>query len=359
MTIGFAIMGCGRVAVRHAELLASGQISGAKLVAVCDPQGTRAEEFSSKHDVPAYKTLEELMSVHSDAIEVVSILTESGNHADHAREVVKWNKHVLVEKPMALTLQDADDMIRLCDEADRKLFVVKQNRFNRPVVAVRKAFEEGKFGRLTMGSVRVRWARHQAYYDQDAWRGTWEMDGGVFANQASHHVDLLRYFLGEPISVFATTRAALADIECEDTGVAIVEFASGAVGVIEATTATRPTNLEGSLSILGEKGTAVIGGVAVNRLETLKFEGADDLTAEQFAAISENPPGVYGFGHKAYYDSVVHTLTEGGPALVDGLEGRQSLELILAIYESAATGQPVSLRFRQRAAPLGRTRING
>jgi predicted dehydrogenase len=354
VTIGFALMGCGRIAHRHASLLANGQIKGATLVAVCDPQGNRAAEFSEKYGIPGYKSLEELMANHAGQVGVVSVLTESGLHAPHTLEVVKYGKHVVVEKPMALTLDDADAMIQACDAAGVRLFVVKQNRFNRPVVAVRDAFLKGKFGRITMGTVRVRWSRSQAYYDQDAWRGTWAMDGGVFSNQASHHVDLLRYFLGEPVSVFARTRTALVDIECEDTGVAIVEFASGAIGVIEATTAVRPKDLEGSLSLLGETGTAIISGFAVNQLETLNFTNEPPLSPEAFAAISENPPNVYGFGHQAYYDSVVKSLSESGAALVDGLEGRRSLELILAIYESAATGQPVSLRYKQRSARLGK-----
>lgn len=355
MSIGIALMGCGRIAARHAGLLAHNGIAGARLVAVCDPQGDRAEACGKKYGVPAYKSLDELMAAHAAEVDLVSVLTESGNHAKHLREVVQWKKHVLVEKPMALTLSDADDMIRLCDEAGVRLFLVKQNRFNRPVVAVRKAFEQGKFGKITMGTVRVRWSRPQSYYDQDAWRGTWAMDGGVFANQASHHVDLLQYFLGDPVKVYATTRTALSKIECEDTGVAVIEFASGAIGIVEATTATRPSDLEGSLSLLGEKGCAVIGGFSVNRLEVLRFEGERELSPEAFAEISDNPPDVYGFGHKTYYESVVSALTHGGAALVDGLEGRKSLELILAIYESAATGQPVSMRFQQRMAPLGRT----
>ncbi len=356
MTLGFVLMGCGRIAHRHASLLSQGQIEGARLVAVCDPQGTRAADFGEKYGIPHFKTLEELMSVHQEEVDVISILTESGNHAANTREAVQWKKHIIVEKPMALTLEDADDMIRVCDQAGVRLFVVKQNRFNRPVVAVREAFEQGKFGKITMGTVRVRWSRPQEYYDQDAWRGTWAMDGGVFANQASHHVDLLRYFLGDPVSVFARTKTALADIECEDTGVAIVEFASGALGVIEATTATRPVDLEGSLSLLGASGTAVISGFAVNKLETFRFVGEEPMSDEQFAEISDNPPNVYGFGHKAYYESVVAALGSAGPALVDGLEGRRSLELVLAIYESAATGEIVQMRYKQRNALLGRGR---
>lgn len=347
--IGFALMGCGRIARRHAQLLSS-SVPGAKLIAVCDPQVERAQELGERHAVPWYASLADLMEVHAAQVDVVGVLTESGNHAAHAIEVASYRKHVMVEKPMALTLHDADEMIIACDRAGTKLFVVKQNRLNRPVQFVRRCFEEGRFGKMVLGTVRVRWSRTQDYYDQDPWRGTWAMDGGVLANQASHHIDLLRWFLGEPLSVFARTRTALVDIECEDTGVAIIEFASGAIGVVEATTASRPNDLEGSLSLLGSSGSAVLGGFAVNRLDTLAFADGLNVESEEH---SDAPPDVYGFGHSAYLASVVATLASDSPSLVDGLEGRKSLELISAIYESAETGQPVGLRFRQRKGRLG------
>jgi predicted dehydrogenase len=202
--------------------------------------------------------------------------------------------------------------------------------------------------------VRVRWCRRQDYYDQDPWRGTWAYDGGVFSNQASHHIDLLEWCLGEPVSVFAKTRTALVDIEAEDTGVAIVTFKSGAIGVIEATTATRPKDLEGSISILGENGTVEIGGFAVNSMRTWNFTDERPDDAEVLATYAENPPNVYGFGHVRYLQNVVEAIRDGAPSLVDGLEGRKSLELILALYESAVTGREVPLRFSQQAARLGR-----
>lgn len=349
---GFALMGCGRVAERHAQLLSSGEIDGAELVAVCDPQLDRSSSFQRKHNVPSYGSLKELMAEHAERVDIISVLTESGFHADNTVEAAGYGKHVLVEKPMALTLDDADRMIEVCDNAGVKLFVVKQNRLNKPVQAVRAAFDEGKFGKITMATVRVRWRRDQYYYDQDSWRGTWKMDGGVFANQASHHVDLVQWFLGTPVSVYAITRTALVDIECEDTGVAVIKFESGAIGLVEATTATRPKNLEGSFSLLGSKGTAVIGGFAVNKLQELSFEGEDEAGGIDFDEHSENPPDVYGYGHRKYLQHVVKTL-EGAPALVDGLAGRRSLELISAIYESAATGREVQLRFQQKHGKLG------
>ncbi|MBL8644123.1 MAG: Gfo/Idh/MocA family oxidoreductase, partial [Rhodospirillaceae bacterium] len=246
--IGFALVGCGRIAPKHADLLHRGEITGSKLVAVCDIKPDRAKAFGQKYGVPHFIDFEAMMNAHGKDIGVVSILTESGHHAAHAIAAAKHGKHVIVEKPMALTLEDADAMIRACDTAGVKLFVVKQNRYNAPVQLARKAFDAGRFGKIVMGTVRVRWCRTQAYYDQDAWRGTWALDGGVFANQASHHVDLLEWFLGEPVSVFAKSRRALVNIEAEDTGIAVITFKSGAIGLVEATTATRPKDLEGSLS---------------------------------------------------------------------------------------------------------------
>jgi predicted dehydrogenase len=265
-----------------------------------------------------------------------------------------YGKHIVVEKPMALTLDDAQATILACDQANVRLFVVQQNRHNLPVIKLREALEKGRFGKLVMGSVRVRWCRPQSYYDQDAWRGTWALDGGVFANQASHHIDLLMWMLGEPMSVFAKTRTALAAIEVEDTGVAVVTFRNGAIGLVEATTATRPKDLEGSLSLLGENGTVEIGGFAVNQMRTWQFTQPLPEDEEVLTRFNENPPNVYGFGHQRYLEGVVKALRAGGPRLVDGMEGMRSLELIMAMYESAITGKEVPLRFRPAFGQLGR-----
>jgi UDP-N-acetyl-2-amino-2-deoxyglucuronate dehydrogenase len=204
-----------------------------------------------------------------------------------------------------------------------------------------------------MGSVRVRWCRDQAYYDQDGWRGTWALDGGVLTNQASHHVDLLEWMMGDVESVYAMSRTALVNIETEDTAVVLLRFMSGALGVIEATTAARPQDLEGSISILGEGGTVVIGGFAVNEMKTWSFAKKTSEDDEVLAKYSVNPPNVYGFGHQAYYEQVVKSIRDGSPQLVDGLAGRKSLELISAIYESIETGREVSLRFRPSRCKLG------
>ena len=349
--LGFAILGCGRIAVRHAELFKAKAIKNAKLVAVSDVQVDRAQNFSQKYNVPHYDDFKVMIAKHDHEIDAVLVLSESGKHAGNAIEVAKLYKNVVVEKPMALTLKDADHMIEACDRHGVKLFVIKQNRYNKPVQALRHAIDEAAFGKMVMGTVRVRWSRDQKYYDQDKWRGTWAMDGGVFSNQASHHIDLLQWCLGTPVSVYAKTRTALVDIECEDTGVAVIKFESGALGVIEATTATRPKDLEGSLSIMGEKGSVMIGGFAVNKIETWNFTDEFDF---DIAAHNENPPDVYGFGHIAYLNNVVESLLFGKTSLVDGLEGRKSLELISAIYESAETGKEVAIRFQPTHTKLGR-----
>ena len=233
------------------------------------------------------------------------------------------------------------------------MFVVKQNRFNVPVVKLREALEAGRFGKLVMGTVRVRWCRTQQYYDQDSWRGTWALDGGVLTNQASHHIDMLEWMMGDVESVFAISRTALVNVETEDTAVVALRFSNGALGVIEATTAARPKVLEGSISVLGEGGTVVIGGFAVNQMITWNFCTAEPGDGEVLEKYSVNPPSVYGFGHQAYYNHVVSCIMNNSAPLVDGLAGRRSLELISAIYESIETGKEVPLRFRPNRCRLG------
>ncbi len=351
--IQIAIVGCGRVSKRHCELLAGGKIEGAGLACVCDINEDRARQTGEQWNVPYFVDMHEMMRVMDDKVQAISILTESGKHAEHTVELAKYGKHIIVEKPMALSLTDADAMIHACDAARVRLFVIKQNRFNVPVQKVREALEAGRFGKLVMGTVRVRWCRRQAYYDQDDWRGTWAMDGGVLTNQASHHVDLLEWMLGDVESVFAKSATMLVDIEAEDTAVVLLKFKSGALGIIEATTAMRPKDTEGSLSILGEKGSVVIGGFAVNKMETWQFEDQQPEDEDIMDKFSVNPPDVYGFGHKTYYDHVVSCIEKGTHQLVDGLVGRRSLELILAIYESIETGKEVKLYFTPEKCRLG------
>lgn len=346
----FALVGCGRIAKRHAELL-SGVVEGAKLIAVCDVRSEHAKAFGEMYGVSWYTNMAEMMAAANP--DVVSVLTPSGLHCEHVLELAPFGKHIVVEKPMALTLDDADAMITACDKHGCRLFVVKQNRFNVPVTKLRDALDKQRFGKLVMGTVRVRWCRTQAYYDQDAWRGTWALDGGVLTNQASHHVDLLEWMMGDVESVFARSTTALVDIEAEDTAIAILKFKNGALGCIEATTAARPKDLEGSISILGENGSVEIGGFAVNQMKTWSFSKLEDGDEDVMQQYSVNPPNVYGFGHQAYYEHVLDCLSSGKQQLVDGLEGRRSIELISAIYESIETGKEVSLRFAPKLCRLG------
>ncbi len=349
--LSFALVGCGRIAKRHSELLGHQQIKNARMTAVCDLVENKAQNIGVEFGVPYFTDMHQMMQQSN--IDVVVVLTETGYHAKHVIELASYGKHIVVEKPMALTLDDADAMIQACDAANIKLFIVKQNRFNVPVVKLREALMQKRFGKLVMGTVRVRWCRQQSYYDQAPWRGTWALDGGVLSNQASHHVDLLEWMMGDVDSVFAMSTTALANIEAEDTAVVALRFKNGALGVIEATTAARPTDLEGSISVLGEGGTVEIGGFAVNKMKVWNFvkpEANDEDVMENF---SVNPPSVYGFGHQAYYEHVVDCILNDKQQLVDGFVGRKSLELINAIYESIETGREIPLRFRAQKCRLG------
>lgn len=350
--VRFALLGCGRIAGKHADAISS-QIPDAELVGVCDIVEERAKRYGQKYAVPFFTDADQMMETLEDRVDVVNILTPSGDHAKHAIALSKYRKHLVVEKPMALTLDDADAMIAACDKQNIKLFVVKQNRFNYPVTKLREALESGRFGKLVMGTVRVRWCREQKYYDQAPWRGTWKEDGGVFSNQASHHIDLLEWMMGEVDNVFSYSATQLVNIEVEDTGIAVLKFRNGALGVIEATTATRPVDLEGSISILGERGTVEIAGFAVNEMKTWKFVDERPEDADVVSKFRNNPPDVYGFGHVEYLKDVIKAIRTNSRGLVEGLSGRKSLELISAIYESIETGREVPLRFKATRCRLG------
>jgi predicted dehydrogenase len=313
----------------------------------------RAESFGRAFNVPHFTDLQEMME--KCRLDVVSVLTPSGTHAANVLALAPYGKDIVVEKPMALTLDDADAMISACDEHGVRMFVVKQNRFNVPVVKMREALDAGRFGKLFLGTVRVRWCRTQEYYDQDSWRGTWSQDGGVLANQASHHIDLLEWMMGGIESVFAKGVTALVKIETEDTAIATLKFKSGALGCIEATTAVRPKDLEGSISLLGSSGSVEIGGFAVNELKVWNFADPIAEDGDMLTKYSVNPPNVYGFGHQAYYEHVVDCVTHDGRVLVDGIEGRRSLELITAIYESIETGKEVHMPVSPQRCRLGKT----
>ena len=351
--LGFAIVGCGRIAKKHVENLTNSKIKNVKLVAVCDIVKNKAAYYGNEYNVPYYTNMHEMLENEQDSIDVINVLTPSGDHAKHTIELAPYGKHLVVEKPMALTLSDADDMIRACDQNAIKLFVIKQNRFNLPVIKLKEALDADRFGKMVLGTVRVRWCRDQAYYDQDPWRGTWAKDGGVFANQAIHHIDLIQWLMGDVESVYAKSTKRLVNIEAEDTGVVVLKFKSGALGVVEATTATRPKDLEGSVSILGEKGSVEIGGFAANEIKVWNFVEPEAGDQDIISNYRQNPPNVYGFGHTEYLINVVNSIMDGKSALVDGLEGRKSLELVSAIYESIETKKEVQVNFVPKECRLG------
>jgi UDP-N-acetyl-2-amino-2-deoxyglucuronate dehydrogenase len=349
--MNFALVGCGRISSKHCEAV-SKQLDTTRLVAVCDIDAAKARQVGEQYGAAWYTDYHAMMKAHPE-VEVVTVLTPSGDHPKHVIDLAPYGKHIVVEKPMALTIPEAEAMISACDEAGVRLFVVKQNRYNLPVVKLRQALVAGRFGKLVMGTVRVRWCRTQAYYNQDSWRGTWAKDGGVLMNQASHHVDLLTWMMGDVESVFCYTATRLVKIETEDTAVAVLKFTNGALGVIEATTATRPKDLEGSLSVLGENGTVEIAGFAVNEMKTWNFKDENPDAASEAKGIKELPPNVYGFGHVAYLADVVHAIRANKNNAVAGIEGMKSLLLINAMYESMETGKEVKLLFRPKHVRLG------
>jgi UDP-N-acetyl-2-amino-2-deoxyglucuronate dehydrogenase len=346
-----ALIGCGRIGQRHAEILSHEPRSD--VVAFVDADQSRADAFAAKHGGRGYTDL--LRMIEAERPDLTAICTPSGGHAEQVIAAAKSGvRNVVVEKPMALLLADADEMISVCRKSGTRLFVVKQNRYNLPIRKLREALDQGRFGRLVLGAIRVRWCRRQDYYDQAAWRGTWAMDGGVFANQASHHVDMLVSMMGGVESVKAMSTTRLVRIEAEDTGLALLRFTNGAMGVIEATTAARPKDLEGSISILGEHGTVEVGGFAMNEMTLWSFADPAPGDADVLERCRTNPPDVYGFGHHAYYEDVFSTLVGDGDPAVDGKEGRQSLEVITGLYESIESGREIRFPFVPTRSRLGR-----
>jgi UDP-N-acetyl-2-amino-2-deoxyglucuronate dehydrogenase len=351
--IRFAIVGCGRIAKRHSDILGKRLVDHCELVGVCDKIPERVAIIASTYNLHPYTNMHIMMEeVNPD---VVVVLTESGNHARDVIELAPYGKHIVVEKPMALSLEDADSMIKACDYYGIKLFVVKQNRFNLPILKLREAVQSQRFGKMVLGTVRVRWCRTQSYYDQDSWRGTWSMDGGVISNQASHHIDMLLWMMGDVDTVHALGATQLVNIEAEDTAVVSLRFRNGALGVIEATTATRPKDQEGSISILGEEGMVEVGGFAMNVIKTWQFSHSTPEDQEVATKYSVNPPNVYGFGHQEYYAHVVRSILSEEPNMIDGLAGRKSLELIIAIYESMEKEQPIKLLLSPNHTRLGKS----
>jgi UDP-N-acetyl-2-amino-2-deoxyglucuronate dehydrogenase len=335
-----ALVGCGRISASHFDSLQA-LSDRVELVDVCDIDRTALDKAVQRTGARGHDSIESLLA-HSSA-EVVALATPSGLHPAQAMLVAKSGRHVVTEKPMATNMADARAMIAACEEAKVRLFVVKQNRLNATIQRLRAAIDRGRFGRIYAVSCNVFWTRPQNYYDAAAWRGTWALDGGAFMNQASHYVDLLVWLFGpiERLSAYTATQARR--IEAEDGGVVAIRWRNGAMGTMNVSMLTYPENLEGSITVLGERGTARVGGMALNELQVWKFADAEEGDADAASASSYKIASVYGKGHLPYYQNVVDVLTTGAKPISDGREGLRSLEALVAIYESArANGQAVS-----------------
>ena len=337
--IRFALVGCGRIAEKHIEAIAK-HSAHAELVAVCDTDPGALERAVTATGATGFRSLTELLA--GSSADAVIVATPSGLHASQTIEVAEAGRHVVTEKPMATRWSDGQEMVRACDDAGVRLFVVKQNRRNATVQLLKRAVEQQRFGQIYMVNVNVFWNRPQAYYDSARWRGTWEFDGGAFMNQASHYVDLLDWLVGPVESVVAYTGTLARNIEVEDTGVAALKWRNGAMGSVNVTMLTWPKNLEGSITILGEKGSARIGGVAVNQIEHWQFVDTDPMD-QHLDEASYQTTSVYGFGHPLYYEGVIRSLREASAPEIDGREGLKSLELLIAMYLSARDGKRINL----------------
>lgn len=337
--VRFALTGCGRIAANHFAALEK-HSDRAELVAVCDTNLAALESAVARTEAKGFRSHQEMIEA-IDA-DVVVIATPSGVHSAQTIAAANAGLHVMTEKPMATRWRDGLDMVRACDQAGVRMFVVKQNRCNDTLQLLKRAIEQGRFGRIYSVAVNVFWTRPQEYYDSAKWRGTWEFDGGAFMNQASHYIDLLDWLVGPVESVMAYTGTLARNIEVEDSGVAAVRWRNGALGTVNVTMLTYPKNLEGSITILGEKGTVRVGGVAVNEIEHWEFAEShpDD---DRIKDASYQTSSVYGFGHPRYYDNVISTVRGEAEADTDGREGLKSLEILIALYLSSRDGRKVSL----------------
>jgi UDP-N-acetyl-2-amino-2-deoxyglucuronate dehydrogenase len=334
-----AVIGCGRIAQSHLAAIAT-HADDFELVAVCDNQPAALEAAKAKYGVPGFLRLEELLSqVKPD---LVALCTPSGLHPEQAVEAARHGVNVITEKPMATRWTDGLRMVKACDAANVRMFVVKQNRRNSTLQLLKRAIDEKRFGRIYMVQLNVFWTRPQEYYDSARWRGTWELDGGALMNQASHYVDLLSWLIGPVESVQAMIGTLARNIQVEDTAVLNVRWRSGALGSMSVTMLTFPKNLEGSITVLGEKGTVRIGGVAVNEIQEWQFADSRDYDDKVRDANYETT-SVYGFGHPLYYRNVVDVMRGRCEAETDGREGLGSLEVLIAAYRSAREGNTVPL----------------
>ncbi|WP_421954162.1 Gfo/Idh/MocA family protein [Polaromonas sp.] len=338
--IRFALVGCGRISKNHFDSITQ-HGDRAELVDVCDIDAQALENAVKATGAKGHTTLAGMLETTN--ADCVIVTTPSGLHPRQTIEIARSGRHVLTEKPMATKWEDGVRMVRACEDAGVHLFVVKQNRRNATLQLLKQAVDKKRFGQIYMVTLNVFWQRPQVgYYDQAKWRGTWEMDGGAFMNQASHYVDLLEWIVGPIESLHAYTATLARDIEAEDTGVLSVKWRNGALGSLNCTMLTYPKNLEGSITILGEKGTVRIGGVAVNEIKEWQFADAD-ADDEKIKQASYTTTSVYGFGHPLYYDNVIKVLRGEALPDVDGWEGLKSLEVLVATYRSARDGVRVGL----------------
>lgn len=339
-----ALIGCGRISYKHAEAFAN-NFSEIEVAGFCDLDEKKAlktrqryyEQLKNKgielkKEIPVYSDYIQMLK--KEVIDIVDIATYSGCHAKHTLDALEFDKHVIVEKPMALSTDDADLMIKKAKEKNKVLAVCLQNRFNRSVQKLKNAIDSGKFGKILYAVANIRWNRNDDYYKQDSWRGTWELDGGALMNQSTHNIDLLQWIIGSDVdAIYGDIETFLRPIEAEDTGFALLRFKNGSRGIIEGTTCVWPTNLEETLSVFGESGTAILGGTSVNKIEVWKVFGENE--EEVISEFVEHPENVYGFGHTPLFRDIISAIKEGKSPLVTGEEGKKSLEIILGIYKSA------------------------
>jgi predicted dehydrogenase len=336
--IRFGLIGCGRVSPRHLQSIA--ELADARLVAVCDVIASRVERVAKEHNAVAYVDYRQMLERRD--IDVVNICTPSGMHAQMSIDALQAGKHVICEKPMAMNLADADRMIAAAKSTGKKLCIVLQNRYNPPMLDLRRLVDEGRLGKILLGNATVRWYRPQEYYE-DGWHGTLAMDGGALMNQSVHHIDALQWFIGDVDSVFAHTATLAHKMQAEDAGVAVIRFKNGALGTVEGSTLTYPENLEGSVALFGEHGSVKVGGTALNRKVFWKIAG--EMEHEHLLLMRDqmDPPSVYGFSHQAVIADMIAALRENREPRTDGREARKSVALVLAMYESARTGVSVKM----------------
>lgn len=339
----YALIGCGRISPNHIAAALNNEL---EIVALCDIDQKNIHDkmikFKLPHTISCYTNYKEMLQ--KEKPELVAIATESGKHAEIAIDCLTFgHANVIIEKPIALSLEDADKIIEVAKKENLKVCACHQNRFNKSIQKIREAVEMERFGKMLYGTAHIRWARDYEYYSRAKWRGTWEQDGGALMNQCIHNIDLLRWMMGDEIDcvVGMTDRLKHDYIEAEDLGIALIKFKNGAYGIVEGTTNIYPKNLEETLYLFGEKGTVKAGGTSVNVIEEWNFSDMLDDPEEVKQQFHENPPNVYGYGHTPLYADVVDAIQNDRKPYVDGEAGRRALELVLAIYKSAATGESV------------------